>query len=43
MQFGQLPQAESKFTAYFAQTATNQCNLRLDLDKDRAWVVFERK
>jgi hypothetical protein len=43
MQFGQLPQAEPEFTAYFAQTGTNQCNLRLDLDKDRAWVVFERK
>lgn len=43
MQFGKLPQAEPAFTAYFAHIATNQCNLRLDLDKDRAWVVFQRK
>ena len=43
MDFGQLPQGEPAFTAYFALTAANRCNLRLDLGKDRAWVVFERK
>ena len=43
MDFGQLPEAEPEFSAYFAQTATNQCDLRLDLGKDRAWVAFKRK
>ena len=43
MEFGQLSEAEPEFTAYFAQMAINQCNLRLDLDKARAWVVFQRK
>jgi hypothetical protein len=43
MQFGKLPSAEPAFTAYFAHVATDQCNLRLDLGKDRAWVVFQRK
>jgi len=43
MQFGKLMEAEPAFTAYFAHVAVNQCNLRLDLGKARAWVVFERK
>ena len=43
MEFGKLPQAEPEFTAYFAHTAPNQCNLRLDLGKARAWVVFKQK
>ena len=43
MEFGELPQAEPEFTAYFAHTAPNQCNLRLDLGKTRAWVVFKQK
>ena len=43
MDFGELPQPEREFSAYFAQTATNQCDLRLDLGKDRAWVAFKRK
>jgi hypothetical protein len=43
MQFGKLPQAEQALTAYFGQVATDQCNLRLDIGKDRAWVVFQRK
>ena len=43
MQFGRLPQPELAFTAYFAHVATDQCNLRLDLEKARAWVVFNRK
>ena len=43
MQFGKLQRAEPEFTAYFAHVAANQCNLRLDLQKARAWVVFQRK
>ena len=43
MEFGQLSEAEPEFTAYFAQMAIDQCNLRLDLGKARAWVVFQRK
>jgi Protein of unknown function (DUF2911) len=43
MQFGELPQSEPAFTAYFAHVAANQCNLRLDLEKVRSWVVFEQK
>src|SRR6516164_5156120 len=43
MEFGKLPQAEPEFTAYFAHTAPNQCNLRLDLGKARAWIVFKQK
>ena len=43
MDFGELPQAEPEFTAYFAHTAPNQCNLRLDLGKARAWIVFKQK
>ena len=43
MQFGKLQRAEPEFTAYFAHVAANKCNLRLDLQKARAWVVFQRK
>ena len=43
MQFGKLGTAEPQFTAYFAHVAANQCNLRLDLQKARAWVVFTQK
>ena len=43
MEFGKLPQAEPAFIAYFAHIAPDQCNLRLDLEKARAWVVFKRK
>jgi len=43
MQFGKLQQAEPEFTAYFAHVAAAQCNLRLDLQKARAWVVFNKK
>lgn len=42
MQFGELPQAEPEFTAYFAHVAADQCNLRLDLEKARSWVVFKQ-
>ena len=43
MQFGKLPHAEPEFSAYFAHVTANHCNLRLDLDKTRAWVDFQRK
>ena len=43
MQFGGLLQPEPAFTAYFAHIATDQCNLRLDLERARAWVVFKRE
>lgn len=43
MEFGKLPQTEPAFSAYFAHIAPDQCNLRLDLEKARAWVVFKRK
>ena len=43
MDYGRLPQAEPEFTAYFAHVAPTQCNLRLDLEKARAWVVFNQK
>ena len=43
MEFGQLNDAEPAFSAYFAHVAPDQCNLRLDLEKTRAWVVFRRK
>ena len=43
MQFGELAQAEPTFSAYFAHIAPDQCNLRLDLERARAWVIFKRK
>jgi hypothetical protein len=43
MDFGELLQVEPEFTAYFAHTAPNQCNLRLDFGKARAWIVFKQK
>jgi hypothetical protein len=43
MQFGKLLQAEPEFSAYFAHVAPGQCNLRLDAEKARAWIDFERK
>lgn len=43
MQSGKLLQPEPAFTAYFAHVAPDQCNLRLDLEKARNWLVFKRK
>ncbi len=43
MQFGDLLQSEPAFSAYFAHVAADQCNLRLDLEKSRSWVVFQQK
>ena len=42
MQFGKLPRPEGAFTVYFAHVAADQCSMRLDLQKARAWVVFKR-
>lgn len=41
MQCGTLPQAEPQFTVYFAHTAPDQCNMRLDLEKSRAWIPIK--
>jgi Protein of unknown function (DUF2911) len=43
MQFGELPRPEPQFSVYFAHVARNQCNMRLDLQKARAWVAFEKR
>jgi len=43
MGLGKLPSSEPEFSAYFAQAPTKQCDLRLDLGNDRAWVAFKRK
>ena len=43
MQLGELPQAESEFSVYFAHEAPNRCSMRLDLAKQRAWVVLQEK
>ncbi len=43
MQHGELPTSESRFTVYFAHVAPSQCNMRLDLQNVRAWVVIHQK
>ena len=43
MQFGNLLEAEPEFTVYFAHVSADQCNMRLDLQKARAWVAFKKK
>jgi len=43
MQLGELPSPESQFSVYFAHVAPDQCSMRLDLDKARAWVVIQEK
>lgn len=43
MQLGELPQAENQFSVYFGHAAPSQCSMRLDLAKQRAWVVFQEK
>ncbi|HLH05938.1 MAG TPA: DUF2911 domain-containing protein [Terriglobales bacterium] len=42
LEFGQLPQAEPNFSVYFAHTAPKECNMRMDLQKARAWTVFQQ-
>lgn len=41
MQYGELPEPENQFSIYFAHVAPDQCSMRLDLAKSRAWVVFQ--
>ena len=43
MERGELPQAENQFSVYFAHQAPNRCSMRLDLAKERAWIVFQEK
>jgi hypothetical protein len=43
MKFGELPSPEPQFTVYFAHVAPTQCNMRMDLQKARAWVVLDEK
>jgi hypothetical protein len=43
MQFGELPSPEDEFSIYFAHVAPDQCSMRLDLEKARAWVIFQAK
>lgn len=43
MQVGQLSKPEREFTVYFAHVAPSQCNMRLDLQKARAWVAIKEK
>jgi len=43
MEFGQLPSPEKQFSVYFAHVGADQCDMRLDLQGDRAWVTFTEK
>ncbi len=42
MQYGELSTPESQFSIYFAHVAPDQCSMRLDLEKARAWVIFQQ-
>jgi len=41
MNFGELSSPESQFSVDFAHVAPDQCNIRLDPQKTRAWVTIE--
>ena len=43
MEYGQLDNPENEFGIYIARVAPNQCSMRLDLEKARAWVIFQEK
>lgn len=43
MRWGELSSPESTFSIDFAHLAPGQCTMRLDLQKTRAWVVFQIK
>ena len=43
MESGELSSPEKSFSVYFAHLAPTQCNMRVDLDKVRAWVDFIEK
>jgi Protein of unknown function (DUF2911) len=40
MDYGELLHPESQFSIYFAHVAPDQCSMRVDLEKARAWVIF---
>ena len=41
MRCGILPQPEPQFSVYFAHVAPDQCNVRFDLQKSRAWIAIK--
>ncbi len=43
MHFGELPSPESQFSVYFAHIAPEQCSMRIDVDRVRAWIVISEK
>lgn len=43
MEIGELSSPEAQFSIYFGHVAPDQCSMRLDLDKARAWVAFRKK
>jgi DUF2911 family protein len=43
MDVGELSNPEDEFSVYFGHIAPNQCSMRVDLEKERAWVTFEKK
>ena len=43
MDSGQLPSPEDQFSVYFGHVAPTQCSMRVDLEKERAWVTFDKK
>jgi hypothetical protein len=43
MEYGELSNPEDEFSVYFAHVAPNQCSMRMDLEKLRAWVIFTER
>ena len=43
MDYGELSSPENEFSIYFGHVAPNQCSMRLDLAKSRAWIVFQEE
>ena len=43
MENGELSTPENEFSIYFAHVAPNQCSMRLDLERSRAWVIFQEE
>ncbi len=41
MDYGMLPAPESELSIYFAHVVANECSMRLDLERSRAWVIFQ--
>src|ERR1700739_3989765 len=40
MEFGELSSAEPDFSVYFGHIAPDQCSMRIDLGRARAWVTI---